>query len=619
VVGVAGSWPALRAHAGPPILVNSPGTHNWVGCWFSITIAGEMSTVRKISSILLPGQRRGAIALLGLILVSTLLEMVSIGLVVPALAFMTGSVGTPSQSTRPWLEWLGNPSSNQLMLLVLLVLLGVYAVKSAFLLLVAYWQSRFVSDIQSSTSRRLFAIYLSQPWTFHLQRNSAELVRAITDAQQFSQICTTLIMTVSELLVLVGLVAILLWFEPAGALVVAGMLGGAAWLFNRLARTRSRRWGVSRQHHTEMFLKHLQQGLGGAKDVKIRGCEQEFIEQFRIHTDGVARMGSLQSLVEQMPRMWFELLAVASLLLLTTVMVWQGTPTRSLLPMLGLFATVAYRLLPSVNHMTASVQRLRFAESLINSLVAELALEQSVPVGAPALPVRFRDCISIEDVSYRYPAGHETVLTNVSIRIPHGASVGLVGGSGAGKSTLVDVILGLLPPTAGRVTIDGDDIHSNLRGWQDVIGYVSQSIYLCDDTIRRNVAFGVPEELVDDDAVRRALRAAQLDEFVDGLPKAAETFVGERGIRLSGGQRQRIGIARALYHDPQVLVLDEATSALDTETEKEVMAAVNALHGAKTLIIVAHRLTTVSDCDLLYRLEKGRVVQSGTFAEVVPG
>jgi ABC-type multidrug transport system fused ATPase/permease subunit len=195
--------------------------------------------------------------------------------------------------------------------------------------------------------------------------------------------------------------------------------------------------------------------------------------------------------------------------------------------------------------------------------------------------------------------------------------VGIVGGSGAGKSTLLDVVLGLLPPTAGRVTVDGEDIQANLRGWQDTIGYVPQSIYLYDDSIRRNVAFGVPEADIDDGAVRRALKAAQLDAFVDGLPAGADTFVGELGSRLSGGQKQRIGIARALYHDPQVLVLDEATSALDAETEKEVMAAVNALHGAKTMIIVAHRLTTVASCDLIYRIDKGRVVQSGTAAEVI--
>ncbi len=576
-----------------------------------------MTTARHIWSILLPRQRRAGVVLFALVLVGTALETFSVGLVVPALAFMTRGNSAPSPRLAAWLEWLGNPSSNQLILLVLLLLLGVYAVKSAFLLFVAYWQSRFVTATQASTSRRLFAIYLAQPWTFHLQRHSAELMRTINESHEFSHICGVFLMTVSEALVLSGLVGLLLWFEPTGAIVVAGMLGAAAWLFNATARPRSRRWANAQRHHAKMIIKHVQQGLGGAKDVKIRGCEQEFLDQFRHHSDGQARMAALQSLVHQVPRLWFELLAVAALLLLTAVMVWQGTPSERLLPMLGLFATVAFRMLPSVNHMTSAIHRLRTADSMLIDLEKELRLAHATPPIRPAMPLSFRDAITLDDVRFRYPGSRENVLDSVSIRIPHGASVGFIGGSGAGKSTLVDVILGLLPPAAGKVTVDGTDIHENLRGWQDTIGYVSQTIYLCDDSIRRNIAFGVPEKDVDDAAVRRALKAAQLDEFVDSLPAGADTFVGERGVRLSGGQRQRIGIARALYHDPEVLVLDEATSALDVDTEKGVMAAVNALHGTKTLIIVAHRLTTVADCDTLYRLEKGRVVQSGSFAEVV--
>ena len=576
-----------------------------------------MTIARHLWSILLPRQRRAAVVLFALVLVGTALETFSVGLVVPALAFMTRGNTAPSPRLAAWLEWLGNPSSNKLILLVLLLLLGVYAVKSAFLLFVAYWQSRFVTATQASTSRRLFAIYLAQPWTFHLQRHSAELMRTINESHEFSTICGVFLMTVSEALVLSGLVALLLWFEPTGAIVVAGMLGAAAWLFNALARPRSRRWAKAQRHHAKMIIKHVQQGLGGAKDVKIRGCEQEFLDQFRHHSDGQARMAALQSLVHQVPRLWFELLAVAALLLLTAVMVWQGTPSERLLPMLGLFATVAFRMLPSVNHMTSAIHRLRTAYGMLIDLEKELGLAHATTPIRPTMPLAFRDAIVLDNVRFRYPGSSENVLDSVSIRIPHGASVGFIGGSGAGKSTLVDVILGLLPPAAGKVTVDGTDIHHNLRGWQDTIGYVSQTIYLCDDSIRRNIAFGVPENNIDDDAVRRALKAAQLDEFVDSLPAGADTFVGERGVRLSGGQRQRIGIARALYHDPEVLVLDEATSALDVDTEKGVMAAVNALHGIKTLIIVAHRLTTVADCDSLYRLEKGQVVQSGSFAEVV--
>jgi ABC-type multidrug transport system fused ATPase/permease subunit len=579
-----------------------------------------MSTARQIWSILLPRQRRAGAVLFLLVLMGTVLETFSVGLVVPALAFMTGAATMQSPWMARWLEWLGNPSSNQLILLVLLALLGVYAVKSAFLLFVAYWQSRFVAAIQASTSRRLFAIYLAQPWTFHLQRHSAELMRSINESAEFSHICGIFLMTVSETLVLAGMVGLLLWFEPIGAIVVAGMLGSAAWLFNTIARPRSRRWAQTQRHHAKMVIKHVQQGLGGAKDVKIRGCENEFLSQFRHHADEQARLAALQSLVNQVPRLWFELLAVASLLLLTAAMVWQGTPSERLIPMLGLFGTVAFRMLPSVNHMAAAVHRLRSAEPMLVGLAKELSLPVGAASGQPAVRMGFRDCIGLENVRFRYPRTSDDVLEAVNLRIPHGASVGVVGGSGAGKSTLIDIILGLLPPSGGRVTVDGEDIDGNLRGWQDTIGYVSQSIYLCDDSIRRNIAFGVADRDIDDAAVRRCLEAARLDAFVDSLPAGVDTFVGERGVRLSGGQRQRIGIARALYHDPEVLVLDEATSALDTETEKEVMAAVNSLHGTKTLIIVAHRLSTVADCDMLYRLDKGRVVQSGTFAEVTsPG
>ena len=260
----------------------------------------------------------------------------------------------------------------------------------------------------------------------------------------------------------------------------------------------------------------------------------------------------------------------------------------------------------------------QYYEKTLVTLRDELRLGSSTPSGIDAgRPVGFGREAVLEEVTFRFPNSTAPALDAVTIRIPHGTTVGIIGGSGAGKSTAVDILLGLLEPTQGRVTIDDVDCRDILRGWQSLIGYVPQSIYLCDDSLRENVAFGVPLEKIDDAAIARAISASQLDDFVAGLPEGLSTVVGERGVRLSGGQRQRIGIARALYHDPEVLVLDEATSALDTDTEAEVMAAVNALHGAKTIVIVAHRLSTVEQCDILYRLEQGRLVQSGSFDEVL--
>jgi ABC-type multidrug transport system fused ATPase/permease subunit len=575
-----------------------------------------VSPLRQVWSILQQHERRRAGVMLVLMLVGMSLEMCSIALVVPTLAIMTREASAMPDIVRPWVEHFGGLSSPRLILATLGVLLSVYAFKSVFLLLLAWWQSRFVSAVQASISRRLFSSFMSQPWPFHLERNSSSLIQTVAEAQGFSQVCMQLLQVMSESLVAIGLLSILFWYEPVGAVMVAAVLGTAALLFSRVARSRSRSWAQRRHQHGRALLKHLQQGLGGAKEVKVRGCEIEFVNQFRAETEGVARMSARQSFVDHVPRTGFEFAAVAALFFLASAMVWQDHAVQSIVPMLGLFVTVAFRLLPSVNFATLAVQRVRYARPMIESLHEHLSMPQ--PADSPALPepVSFQEVIRITGLAYRYPSGQEPVLKGIDLAIRKGTSTGLVGGSGQGKSTLVDSILGLLPPTSGRITVDGVDIQRNPRGWRQIVGYVPQSIYLCDDTIRRNIAFGVPEASIDEDAVRRAITAARLDGLVRSLPDGVNTNVGERGVRLSGGERQRIGIARALYHNPEVLVLDEATSALDNETEREVMEAVESLHGTHTIIIVAHRLSTMARCDVLHRIEGGRVVQSGTFAEV---
>jgi ABC-type multidrug transport system fused ATPase/permease subunit len=299
-------------------------------------------------------------------------------------------------------------------------------------------------------------------------------------------------------------------------------------------------------------------------------------------------------------------------------MLGRGVELTSIVPTLGLFAAAAFRLMPSVSRVLASVQAVRYAMPVINTLHEELKLAAPEPaIRTTDQGRRFYREIRLTDVAYSYPGADTPALHGLTLAIKKGESVGFIGSSGSGKSTLVDVILGLLPPSNGSVLVDGQDIQEQLRTWQDQIGYVPQSIYLTDDTLRRNVAFGIPDEHIDDAAVQRAIRDAQLEEFVGGLPNGVESIVGERGIRLSGGQRQRIGIARALYHDPSVLVMDEATSALDATTESGVMEAVTALRGSKTILIVAHRLTTVGQCDRIYRLESGTVVAEGVPAKML--
>ncbi len=608
-------------------LNRSSGTNSIAAPVESQGVLGAMkeSTVKRgalgqIWDVLTLPDRRAAGVLLGLMFVGMALEMLGAGLVVPAIALLTQrDLAESYPAFRPVLRALGNPDQRTLLTGGMVALVAVYLVKVLFLAFLAWWQMRFVSGIQVQLSQRLFAAYLRQPYTFHLQRNSAQLIRNATSEVSifaFQGVLSCMVL-VAETLVVAGLCVLLLAVEPVGTLIAVGVLGAAGWGFNRLTGASIARWGEARQLHDGLRIQRLQEGLGGAKDVKLLGREADFIEQYRIHNTESARVGQYQATLYQLPRLWLELLAVSGLAILVLSMLAQGRPLEALLPTLGLFAVAAFRLMPSATRLLNAVQSLRYSLPVFATLHDELKLTAPEAGGAaqPAAPLRA--VAEMKNVTFAYPGAHAAALDRVSICVRRGESVGIIGGSGAGKSTLVDVLLGLLTPDRGEVRVDGEDIQPALRAWQDQIGYVPQSIFLTDDTFTRNVAFGLPNAQIDTSAVWRAIRAAQLEELVESLPKGLDTVVGERGVRLSGGQRQRIGIARALYHDPAMLVLDEATSSLDTATEREVMQAVRALRGTKTIFIVAHRLSTVEHCDRLYRLDKGRVVQEGTPATIL--
>ena len=567
----------------------------------------------RILSLLSPEQHRAGLGLLLFMLVGMVLETMGIGLVIPVVTLIaSGDPAADFPALAPIIARLGSPSHEQLVIASMLTLVGVTALKVGFLGFLAWWSARFSFGLQADLSARLYSGYLRQPYAFHLQRNSAQLIRnTIRQVDQIRAVTQVGLTLGAECFVLVGISALLFVVEPTGTLWVVGTLSVAGWLFQRVTRERLFRWGTARQFHEGLRLQQLQQGLGGAKDLKLLGREAGFLEKYGEHNLENAKIGRYQATLEKFPRLWFEFLAVLGLTILVIVMITKGKSLEGLLPVLALFTAAAFRLLPSVIRVLSGVQNVRITMPVIDNMCGEFEMISDLPSDLDPQPVPFRNELSFKDVAFTYEGAHTPALDGISLSIPRGSSVGFIGTTGAGKSTLVDLLLGLLTPSEGSFQVDGVDIRTDLRAWQDQIGYVPQSIFLTDDTLRRNVAFGLSDASIDDEAVDRAVRAAQLGYLIDELPGGLDTMVGERGVRISGGQRQRIGIARALYHDPEVLVLDEATSSLDTETEKQVMDAVNEMRDEKTIIIVAHRLSTVNDCDRLFRLDQGRLVDEG--------
>jgi ABC-type multidrug transport system fused ATPase/permease subunit len=582
---------------------------------------------KNILSLLEVRQRLQIMVLFVLMLLGMVFEMVGIGLVLPIVGLMTSPDLFGSFSgMRVLIDWFGNPDQKELVFWGMIVLALFYGLKNGYLAVLAWAQSRFIFRLHASLSQRLFTHYLCQPYIFHLQHNSAQLIRNIVvEVNLFTNALQAFMVLTTELLVIGGVSVLLLFLEPYATLIVLGILGLAATLFYLVVRKRLSHWGKERQHYDGKRIQLVQEGLGSVKEIKLLGRESDFLDQYRHCSKINAQMLQHQHFLQQVPRLWLEVLAIMSLVIVILALIAQGRSPTDFLPTLGLFCAAAFRLMPSINRCLTSIQSTRFAFSAVNTLHQELfggAIESKAELagkGNAEVGGRLSDRIELSRVNFRYPGSESQALCDISLTIPRGISIGFIGESGAGKSTLVDIVLGLLTPSSGAVLVDGVDIRNTLHVWQNQIGYVSQTIFLTDDTMRRNVAFGLADVDIDESAVWKALRAAQLEEFVRQLPEGLDTEVGERGVRLSGGQRQRIGIARALYHDPSVLVLDEATSALDTDTESSVMEAIRAMHGEKTILIITHRLSAVAHCDLLIRLAAGRIFESKTTAAPAKG
>ena len=574
----------------------------------------HLSTPRIVWRTLTGLEKRRLSVIWALIVIGMVFETFSLGLIVPFIGLL--SQDGYKDDLLIFGRYISSIPTERVLVIAMVGLAVIYVLKSAFLYFSANVQRKFIYRASGRLSQEAFETYLTQPYAFHLERNSATLIRNVENARLIiGGGLDPFLVLVTDGLVAFGLFLLLLIVEPIGTLSVLLIFGLSAFVFQLSTRARILEWGSSRKFHAAKVLQHLQQGLGGAKDIKILGREEQFLEDHFDHLTASLDVDRRYVMLQALPRLFFESVAVVGLAVLVVVMVASGDDISAILPTLGLFAATAFRVMPSISRIIASIQTIGYNRAFIRTVYSDLQLERGFDVSdAPYLP--FVNEISLREVTFAYANTARRALDSVSLEVRRGDAVGIIGASGAGKSTLVDIFLGLLEPSTGSVMIDGRDIRENIRGWQRHIGYVPQSIYLIDESVRMNVAFGIQNDAIDDAAVDRALRAAQLDEFVSTLPDGVNTLVGERGVRLSGGQRQRIGIARALYHDPDVLVLDEATSSLDTNTEQGVMAAVRELLGMKTIIIIAHRLTTVGYCSRVYKMSEGRIISCGSPVEM---
>lgn len=582
-----------------------------------------MKPIQKLWKLLDRKQRRNSFLLLGAMITGALLEVAGVGVLPAFVALLSGPERVLRYaSVARFFAAVGANRPDTRVLWAAGVLAAFFILKNAYLSAFGYMQARFSYHRQIDFAKRLNAAYMNSPYTFHLQRNTAGLVHNI-NVEVMRIVGDVLIPAIRigmEILVLLAICVLLLALEPAMTLLVFGILGTSSVLFLKMVRRSVNRFGQDEHIYRMRMIQATNEGFGGVKELKVLNRLEYAQRAFDESAVAYSRSGVYKSTVNEVPRLFLETVAVLALLGAAAFLVMQHRPMHDIVPTLTLLALASVRMMPSANRIVIAVMSVRWGSPALDAVVADLTSLESPRECSENLktrPQQFTDAIEFVGVTYRYPDSPTAALHDLSFRIPKGSAVALVGPSGAGKTTAADVLLGLLQPQSGHVLVDGRDIHQDVGSWQRQIGYIPQQIFLTDDSIRRNVAFGLPDEEIDDDRIRAALKSAQLLEFVETLPNGLDSTVGERGVRLSGGQLQRIGIARALYHNPDVLVMDEATSALDYKTEGLIIEMIERLRDSRTLVVIAHRHSTIQYFDNVLMLREGHLVAQGSFAEVV--
>ncbi|WP_440917958.1 ABC transporter ATP-binding protein [Candidatus Pelagibacter sp.] len=583
-----------------------------------------MRSFKKLLFLLSPAERKHAALLLIMNLIMALLEMIGVASIMPFIAVLTNPTLVETNIILNSIFKISNifgVNDNDKFLIFLGILVFVLLITSlTFKAATTFFQLKFVQMREYSIGKRLFEGYLNQPYSWFLGRHSADLGKSILSEVGviINNGMQPFMVFISNTMIVILLISLLMLVDPKLTLIVSFTLGVAYGLIFKLVRKFLNHVGKLRMINNQLRFTTISEAFGAVKEVKVGGLEEIFIKRFSNPAQIFARSQASSSAISQIPRFALEAIAFGGIILLILFLMAKTGEIDSALPILSLYAFAGYRLLPAIQQIYSAFTQLSFVRPSVESLYNDLKNLEKHNINQDQNNFLFNKAISLKNISYEYPNAPRTSLKDVSLNISVGTTVGIVGATGSGKTTMVDIILGLLESQKGFLEIDGQVItKKNVRSWQRIIGYVPQSIYLTDDTIAANIAFGVDPKSIDLQNIEKVSKIANLHQFViDELPNKYQTTIGEHGVRLSGGQRQRIGIARALYHNPKLLILDEATNALDNITEKAVMEKISSIKENLTIIMIAHRLSTVMQCDNIFLLEKGKLIKQGTFKEL---
>lgn len=569
--------------------------------------------LKKINYILDRSQKIKLCILVFVILGGSMLELLGVSAILP---LINAVMDIESVNDSNWYIWMVKAfnitSSKDVILVLAIILILVYIIKNIYLIMMYNFQYKYIYNNQRKIAYKLMKSYMKQDYLFHVSKNVAELQRNVwQDVNYFFVALLNFLQLFTETSVCIVLVVFLMTTDVMTTLSVSGLVLVFLIIFGFISKKKSVVFGEKNRNLSTLLNKWILQSFAGVKEIKVANKERFFLDNFQETYKKLAVYQRKQLFLSVIPRPIMETVCICGLLITMSIKIYFGTNINNFIPILTVFAIAAFRMLPSFNRITGYISTLMYYKSSVHAVYEDLKnvenLEDTISnMDSTSKDLVFNNEITINKISFNYPKVNKNVLEDICFKIPKNKSIAFIGPSGSGKTTMADVILGVLKPTQGEIKVDDINISENYRAWYKMIGYIPQAIYLIDDSIRANIAFGIPKDEIDDNKVWEAIKKAQLDVFVKGLENGLDTEVGDRGVRLSGGQRQRIGIARALYHSPQILVLDEATSALDNDTEKAVMESIDKLHGDTTLIIIAHRLSTIKNCDFIYEISGGQ-------------